>query len=306
MFKKVLLCILILSSFSIAQYDRPGSTTAQFLKIGISPRATAMGNAYISPVTGVESVFYNVAALAWIKNFDLQFNYLQWFAGIKHNFAGLAYSFNRVGTVAISVVALYTDQMKVRTPLRPDGTGETFYVGNYKFGLSFAKQLTDHVSFGLSFNYIYMSLHRNFNARTIATDVGLMYRTKFRNFRFGMRIMNFGSDVKFVNEAYPLPTNFGFGLSLNILEMDNGTLLFSLSAIKPNDGKPLGNLGFEWTFLNIYFFRVGYHLNNEVTNYSFGLGLKLKIEGMRVNVDYALAPYNLLGTAHHIGLGFNF
>ncbi len=48
--------------------------------------------------------------------------------------------------------------MKVRTPLQPDGTGETFYAGNYKFGLSYARFLTDRVTFGGTLNFVHMSL----------------------------------------------------------------------------------------------------------------------------------------------------
>jgi len=44
--------LLLIPALVCAQYDRPGSTDAQFLKIGVSPRAAAMSDAYIAVVTG--------------------------------------------------------------------------------------------------------------------------------------------------------------------------------------------------------------------------------------------------------------
>ena len=306
MFKKICFFIAFFPCLVIAQYERPGSTDAQFLKIGVSARAAGLGNAYIAVVDGADAAYYNPAALARIPGTALIFNHTNWFAGISHDFIAAAHTFGRLGTFAVSLTALYTDEIKVRTPLQPDGTGETFYATNLRAGLSYSRHLTDRVTFGGSINYIDMSLYSNFKATAISVDIAILYVTNFRNFRFGMQIANFGSEIKYVNESYPLPTNFTFGMAINALEAANQTVLLTFSAMKPNDGQPLGHFGAEWNYQNLLFLRSGYRMNHDVATYSFGGGLHMKISDYSLKFDYSYSDFDLLGQTHRFGIGFLF
>ncbi len=306
MCKKFVILIILFPLLAIAQYERPGSSDAQFLKIGVSPRAAALGGAFISVTDGAEATFYNPAALSRIPNMDLTFTHTEWFAGINHEFAAAAKTFGNFGSFGISVIALYTDEMKVRTPLRPDGTGETFYSGNYKFGLSYSRFLTDRVTLGGTFNYIYMSLYQDFTASGISGDIAVLYVTDFRGFRFGMKIANFGSEITYVNESYPQPTNFQFGLSINAIEGGTQQLMAAFSAIKPNDGKPLSQVGLEYSWDKLIYLRGGYELNHDVASFSFGGGLHWDISSYLLKFDYSYSDFSLLGGAHRFSLGFRF
>jgi len=306
MFKRLFLIGLLYPLILFAQYQRPGSTDAQFLKIGVSARAAALAGAYISVVEGAEAAFYNPAALARIPRMDFVFNHTEWFAGINHEFMAAAMTFPRLGTLAVSFTALYTDEMQVRTPLQPDGTGETFYAGNYRFTLSYARFLTDRVSIGGTFSYIYMSLYKNFNTSAIAGDIAVLYVTDFRGFRFGMKIANFGSEVKYVNESYPLPTNFQFGMSMRAIQNEQYNMLVSLSAMKPNDGKPLSQVGIEWDWNKTIFLRGGYQLNHDVARFGVGAGLRWNTDIVQMRFDYSYNDYTLLGGTHRFGIGIAF
>ncbi len=303
MCRKIFTVIILLTSAVLAQYERPGSTDGQFLKIGVSPRGAALSDAYISVVEGAEATHYNAAALAWLKGTDIVFNHTVWFAGINHDFAAVAHNFGDWGTFGLSVVGLYTDEMIVRTPLQPNGTGETFYAGNYKFGLTYSRHFTDRVTVGGTVNYINMSLYQDFNANAVAMDIATMYTSDWRNFRFAMSITNFGSNIEYVSESYPLPTSFNFGASLNAIELDEQSFLVSFAATKPNDGSPLAQLGVEWNYNNLFFARGGMHLNHEVAKYSFGAGARLNLSGFQVRADYSYNDYSLLGASHRFGLG---
>lgn len=305
MVKKLFIGIVLLTSIMHAQYSRPGSTAAQFLKIGLSPRGTAMSDAYVAVVEGAEAVHYNPAALARIKGMDLVFNHNEWFADISHEFAAVAYTFEDVGSFAVSFTGLYTDEMKVRTPLQPDGTGETFRAGSYRFGLSYARYLTLNVSIGVAVNYIYETLYHDFSAKAYSVDIAALYVTSFREFRLGLQIANFGSDMKFVNESYPLPTQFTFGLAMNAIEADEHKLTVSFSAVKPNDGKPLSQVGTEWNFQDFLFLRAGYPLNHDVASFSFGGGVQVDLSSILARVNYSYSDFRLLGVAHRIGIGLS-
>lgn len=306
MLRKSIVTIIFLPIFLFAQYERPGSSSAQFLKIAVSPRAAGMGDTYISAVEGAEATHYNAAALAWIKNMDVAFSHTEWFAGINHEFASAAKTFDRYGTFALSYTGLYTDEMKVRTPLQPDGTGETFYAGSYRIGFSYSRFLTDRVTFGTTVNYINISLYSDFTADAVAVDIATLYVTKFHDFRFGMKISNFGSEIQFVNESYPLPTNFTFGLSVNAIDGYEHKLLVSIAAIKPNDVQPLGLIGTEWNYNNLFFLRTGYRINHKIASYTFGGGLRFNISKYKLNFNYAYGDFSLLGGSHCFGIRSTF
>lgn len=303
MIKRILFIMLLVSGAVFAQYDRPGSTDGQFLKIGVSPRGSAMGESFIAAVEGAEAVYYNAAALAWVQGTDIVFNHTSWFAGINHEFASVAHNFGDIGTIGISAIGLYTDEMIVRTPLQPDGTGETFYAGNYKVGVTYSRYFTDKVTIGISLNYLNFSLGQGFSESAYCGDVAAMYTSDFRGFRFAMQISNFGSSVQFVNESYPLPTTFTFGAAMNALEFESQKLMVTFTADKPSDGSPQMRAGAEWNYNNILFLRGGYKFNHEVAKYSFGGGVKMDVIGASIRADYSYSDFSDLGIAHRFGLG---
>ena len=298
--------LLLVPVFLSAQYERPGSTDAQFLKIGVSARGAGLSDAYIAVVNSAEATYYNSAALPWIKSSDVVFNHTRWFAGINHEFFAVAHNFGDYGSLGLSVTGLYTDEMKVRTPLQPEGTGETFYVGNYRYGLSYSRFLTDRVTFGATVSYIYMSLFSGFSANAFSIDIATMYVSDFRGFKFAMQIANFGSEIQYVNESYPQPTIFTFGLAINGIELESQKLVVSFAATKPNEGEPQAQIGGEYDFQEMFFLRGGYRLNHSVATYSFGAGFLLDVGGYGMRADYSYNDYSLLGGAHRFGVGVSF
>jgi hypothetical protein len=290
----------------LAQYDRPGSTDAQFLKIGVSPRGTALSDAYIAVVGGAEATYYNSSALPWMKGTDVVLNHNSWFAGISHDFFAVAHNFGDLGAVGVSVTSLRTDLMEVRTPLQPEGTGETFYAANYKFALSYAHFLTDQVTLGASVGFIRMSLFHDFAANAFSVDIATTYVSSFRGFRFAMGIMNFGSNIQYVNEPYPLPTNFTFGAAINAIDDESQKVIFTMAAVKPNEGVPQGQVGIEWNYNDFLFLRSGYRIGNSITTFSAGGGVHVAISDFTTRVDYSYSGYKLLGAAHRIGVGLEF
>ncbi len=265
-----------------------------------------MSDAYLAAADGAEATYYNVAALPWVKGTDVAFNHTAWFASIKHEFAAATYNAGDIGSFGLSVTALYTDEMKVRTPLQPEGTGETFYAGNYRFGLSYARYLTDRVTFGVTMSYLTMKLYQEFTADAMALDIAVMYVSDFRGFRFALEIADFGSNIQYVNESYPLPTNFQFGMAMNAIDGDDQKLLVSFTAVKPNEGEPQAQVGGEWNFQRTFFLRGGYRLNYSTATYSLGGGVAFTLAGLGMRADYAFSNYTTLGGTHRIGVGLSF
>lgn len=298
----ILIIFITVHSGLLFAYNRPGSTAAQFLLIGVSPRAMAMSNAFISTTDGAEATYYNPAATANFNKTEFVITHTQWFANINNDFVAVSHNFGRIGALGLLFTSFITDEMKVRTPLQPEGTGETFYSGSYRIGTTYALRMTNHVSFGTSLNYIYSSLYKDFNENAYSVDIAVLYKTNFKNFNFGMKIEHFGSEVKFINEAYPLPTNFQFGMSVDAINTDNYKLLLTSVAMKPNDGDPVGGLGTELAWNDVIFLRGGYRINDKVRTFSLGGGVLLKISNNNFHFDYSYNNFRLLGGIHSIGI----
>ena len=93
MMKRTLIGFLVLlPAVLFGQYNRPGSTDAQFLKIGVSARGTGMADAYMAAVNGADAAYYNSAALPWVPGRDVVFTHTSWFAGINHEFAAATHA----------------------------------------------------------------------------------------------------------------------------------------------------------------------------------------------------------------------
>lgn len=300
----LILMLLLAPMFVFGQYERPGASSAQFLKIGVSPKATGMGDSYIAVAQGPEAVFYNPAAITRIDGIGVTATHNEWFAGVNHDFVAIAGDFGNLGSFGLSMTNFSTDVMKVRTPLQPEGTGETFYVSEYLIGFTYARRLTNHVSFGGNIKYMNISLYKDFTQSAFATDISVLYATEFRGFCFGMKVANFGSSLNFVNEEYPLPQSFSFGMKINAIESENQILLASLTAEKPNDVRTLIRGGFEWNFTNMIFLRTGYNFNHDTATFSVGGGLKLNISNNNIGIDYSYTNYSELGGVNKIGIDF--
>lgn len=288
-----------------SDYKRPGSTSAQFLKIGISARSIAMGEAYTAVAQGADAFFYNPAALARIPSIDIFTSHSSWFAGLNHESFGAAKSFGAKGTFGLSFVTLYSDEMQVRTPLKPDGTGETFYFGNYRAGLTYARFLTDRAALGLSINYLNLKMW-TYSVHSFSGDLGIFFQTDFRGFRFGMSIVNFGPDIKFISEEYALPINFSFGAAIEPIKNDRHILTVAVSTIKATDAEQKLRIGSEYFYNNFIAMRGGYKFGLDEESWSLGGGLKTTISKLKLQVDYAYADFGILGSRNLFTLGLSF
>ena len=77
----------------------------------------------------------------------------------------------------------------------------------------------------------------------------------------------------------------------------------SFSAVKPNDGEPVGQAGAEWNYQDRFFVRAGYPLNHDVARYALGGGLRMTMERYEFRVDYGYSDFDLLGAVHRFGIG---
>ncbi|MCI0532025.1 MAG: PorV/PorQ family protein [candidate division Zixibacteria bacterium] len=302
-----------------------GTAGAQFLEIGISARAVGMGEAVTSSVDDVSAVFYNPAGLSQIQGHEIMFTHISYFADINFDFGAVAMPFPRLGGV-LGLGLFYLDAGELPVTSEQDALGSaglTFSPTEYAFTVSYARSLTDRLSIGITGKYIGENFGEgfqnettggveDFHAKGWAADVGTIYNTGFRGFKIGMMISNFGPDMNFnvgSSQNYPLPVNFRFGGSINLIQNHYHRAVVAAELAHPNDNVEKYNLGVEYWYNEKFALRVGNQFEQEsfLGGVSVGGGVRLPVQNkIELRADYGYRDYGILEQAHRFSLSFVF
>ena len=297
-------CLILPLVCSIAAAgNRSGTVTAQFLKIPVNARATAMGSATVALAEGALSIAYNPAGTLTVSNVSFGATYNAWFADITHSFIGVAANLQEWGTVGVGVTLLTTDDIAVTTPAFPEGTGELFKASDYAFALSYARQISEEFSLGVSAKYIKSFLYNDeIKANAIAFDIGSLYDIPILRTRLGISVNHLGEDLTYINESYSLPTVLRFGTRTTVIEEENSLLYAAFQIGRPNDSDEQYNIGLEYVFQQMIALRGGYRFNYDTENWSGGLGVDLNTLGVLGKLDYSYTNYKYLPGTHMFSL----
>jgi len=277
--------------------------SGQFLKIPVSARVVGMGGAQVAIAEGVSSIAYNPAGILSIDQYGFAASYTSWFANIRHSFIGAAANIHSIVSVGASVIMLATDDMAVTTPGHPEGTGEYFRASDYAFSISFARQVSDKFSVGVNAKYITSYLYNtDYNASSIAFDIGTLYDIDVINTRLGVSLTNLGSDIKFINETYSLPTALRFGALFNIWDQPLHKVTATFQITRPNDANEQYNLGVEYVFQQNFALRAGYKFAYDAENWTVGFGAKLSALGLNGRLDYGYNNFKWLTGTHSFSI----
>lgn len=334
--KKILLLFFSISLMVYAQEsDQVGTSMANFLKIGVGSRATAMGDAYVAMASDASSAFWNPGGLALVERNEAMFQSTNWIANTNLYFLSVALPFEDWGTFGASVYSFSSGDMEETTVDQPDGTGRLFSASNFSLGVSYAKSFTEQFSVGFSVKYITENLSRE-SASAIAFDIGSVFKTDILGgMRIGLALSNLGGSMqlegpdlnvshdintglptnKFVEaslgtQEWQLPLLFRVGLGTFILNNENTSLSVEAAFNDSRDYAARYNVGTEFIMTIIgdqkIALRAGYLGNYDEAGLTAGAGLLLAMAGFDFKFDYAYADMNRLGYAHRYTLSILF
>ena len=326
----VFVCLLLNFTWvsSSLAVSKAGTSAAQFLKIGIGPRAAAMAGTFTGLADDVTALYWNPAGIAWLKNRQFMAAHSEWFADINHEFAGIALPLSASSALGVSFTALSTPDMEQTTIDQPDGTGIFFDVQDISIGLSYARRMTERFSVGVTVKYIQQKLF-NETAQTYAVDMGAILHTGFKGMRLGITMNNFGGKLrldgrdlivsyedtpaKLETQNWPLPISFRIGLAMDIIGLREGLILresqrltFLVDGYNVNDAPETMSMGLEYAWNENFFLRGGYRINHDLESFSGGLGFQFPVQRLMLQADYAISSMGDLGYIQRIGLGLNF
>jgi hypothetical protein len=311
------------SGISPIDIERAGQSGWQFLKINGDARQAALGGAYTAISKGdAGAVFGNPAALADVKNINVQVNALKWVADITYQSAAIAIDFGDAGVVAASVAMLnYGDIPETinastgTSGTTPVVTGAMFTANDIAAGLSYARKITDNLSVGGNFRWMQQQI-AELSMRNWSLDFGTMYYTGFRSLRIAITARNFGPDSRFggwsekfqtESDNVRMPLDFRAGMAMDFLDEEGSPHLLTVvvEGDHPNDGREKFHVGASYAFDGTFFIRGGYKFNYDVQKFTFGAGINYPIGNTVGTISYAYVDFSELTQVHMLSLGFS-
>ena len=270
--------IVIATGLNAQTINRYGTTTANFLEIGVGSRATSMGDAYVAVANDVSSIYWNPAGLSNLSNSSALFTIQPWLVDIDMLFAGGAIVLPSIGVLGLGITHLDYGEMDVTNLEYQDGTGERFGASDVAATFTFSRKIVSWFSFGTSAKYISSNIWHS-SASAFAVDLGVLVNTKFFSFtgqdkdgmNIGMSISNYGTRMKydgidnyqpidisefeegnygdvagqFRTSEWELPLIFRIGVTLKPISTKFTTLTLAADALHPNNNAESVNIGAE-------------------------------------------------------------
>ena len=297
----VLTCIPVVAD-NTDIHENAGTRAMTFLKIGVGAKAIGMGESQVAATDDLYASYWNPAGLARLEKPQLALMHNEWFAGINHEFVGVALPLGSIGTVGASASFLSFGELLGRDP---DGN-ETSIFRPYDLAmiLSYARGFGKSFAFGANAKFLREQIADE-TGTGIAFDLGGLYTFPDMPLSLGFNAQHLGPRVTFIEEAFGLPVTFRFGAAYRLW---NEALVLTSDIIRPADNDIAIGIGAGYTIGNILQLRTGYKYQlggndlGAVSGLTGGFGLKL----LRFQVDYALVPFGVLGLTHRFSLVANF
>ncbi len=261
---------------------RKGTEGAQELSIPVGPRGEALGGAVVGDASGVEAIFWNPAGVGTLAKTEAMFTHTQYFADMKLNYLAVATRMGDAGVIGFAAKVLSIGDVIVTTESAPDGTGEIAQPTFTVLGLTWAKEFTDRVTFGMNANLVSEHVIQQ-TANGVAFDFGVQYLSGWRGVKLGMVMKNFGPNMTFNGSgteistlppgsdptsqprifnsetaSFELPSFFTMGLSMDMFRTPISRLAV-LGALQNNNFQ--GNAirgGLEWGYRDLVTLRGSY------------------------------------------------
>ena len=185
-----------------------GQSSLAFLKIGASPRAVAMGEAFVAMNGGIDAFFYNPGALGFVSSGEYALSYTRWLVNSGLYSGALAYKWGG-NTFGVSIVSFTPEEVEETTIFQATGTGRMIQGGDTAIGFMFARQMTDKVSWGAQARWVQEDLVLK-TTSTFQFDLGISAYTGYRSLRIAAAARNVGSGITVENRAVFTADQFQF------------------------------------------------------------------------------------------------
>ncbi|MGB2867432.1 MAG: PorV/PorQ family protein [Bacteroidota bacterium] len=315
--RQSLFTLLLFGLSVLSGGEKVGTTSFQFLKLSLDARSAALGDAAVSIGNTSEALYWNPAGIRRTTGFDVSTSYLNYFLDVGIFSGAAALPVGEASSIGLFAVVVDYGTIEVtdasHLTFNPDWTynpgltGEIMHPTATVFGISYALSVTERLSFGLTAKYLREDLAIA-KTSAVSFDGGLIYKTGWNSLNFGLSIRNFGPEVTFIKESYPVPETFAVGISAYLFapgaavftETNSQSLLFSYDLSHPRDYDQQHHIGLEYGLMDVLFIRGGYKINFDEEGLTYGFGAHYG----NVRFDYAYDKFgSILPGVHRFSLG---
>lgn len=301
--------------------SRSGTSGFQFLKINPDARSAGLGGANVADAADGSALYLNPALAAQMSGNQVYIGHTQYFTDITLNYASYVHRYRGMAFGG-SLMYLDSGEMDETNEFFPTGTGRTFRTVHLAAGLSFAQELSNLFSYGISAKYLDERIEE-VESQSVVFDIGFFYRVGDTGLRFAVGLNNFGFDatpegettrqtldgevVETDFEDVSPPTMFLIGAAYETYTTDDFSVTTFAQITNPSDNAERFSFGAELDYINQFFIRGGYEFGvDEAVLPSFGAGFKLPISrGYRLGIDYGFSTRDRLGSMHRFALKFD-
>ncbi|HLA40129.1 MAG TPA: PorV/PorQ family protein [Candidatus Glassbacteria bacterium] len=281
--------------------DGVGTTSLNFLKVGVGARPAAMGSAFSALSDDASACFWNPAGLADQEGRQLFFMHNRWIADISQSAASFTFDAPRGIKLGVSMNYFSMGELERRSgnTVEPEGT---FSPSDLGLGVSVGYRLSEMVSAGVSARFLHETLDSE-TASALLFDIGIKSSTMIPGLTAAISVRNYGTQLKYVSNGYDAPRLVAFGAAYRrTLPWRDNWVTLSAEIESPNDNNTRLAIGGEYNFRDFLFGRAGYRSGLEYEDVSFGMGVLY----LHLRFDYAFVPYSDLGNSHRFSFVYGF
>ncbi len=277
-----------------------GSTSLNFLKVGVGARPAAMGSAFSALSDDATASFWNPAGLVDARAGELFFTYNSWIEDISQSAASYTFDVDRVRLgVSMNYFGMGELERRSVNSVEPEGTFSPY---DLALGISAAYRVKENVAAGVTARFVRESLDSE-SASAVLFDIGIKAQTIIPNLTASIAVRNLGTKLKYESIAYDAPRLVSLGAAYRKgLPWRDHSLTVALEIEAPNDNETRLAVGGEYNWRNFLFGRAGYRTGLVNENVSFGMGVNY----LELMFDYAYVPYADLGGSHRFSFIYAF
>ncbi|MDE2292355.1 MAG: PorV/PorQ family protein [Elusimicrobia bacterium] len=294
----------------------PGSTAANFLKVGVGARPVAMGQAFTAVSDDVNAVYYNPAGLALLERQEVSLMHNRYFDGVSQEWGAYAFPSAEMGTFAGGFTMLRVkpfDSYDVN-----DQPAGTVSAADLEGTLAYGREVPGirGLTFGVALKHIASRL-AGYHADADALDAGILWRQDPRTgWSWGVGVRNLGRDMRFIAESFPMPLEGRVAVAYRgglAPLWNNASWLLTLEGVGSRDRTPYGQAGIEFRPVDAFAVRAGYDQGIDAgLGLSAGIGFKSLERGFvgdyfpEIDLDYAFVDYGPLNQTHRFSVTLRF
>ena len=297
-------------------------------------RSSGWGGANIASVRGLESIYGNVAGLAFTEKTELVFSRTSWMADIPINAFGFSQRMSESSVLAVSISSISIADITITTELLPDGGLGTYSISSTNINLAYSKAFSNSIYGGFVVKAVVEGTS-DVSASGMALDAGIQYITGVKDhIKFGIALKNVGPTMVFEGDgisfrgdapdndeyvmtlehrtdAFELPSLLNIGLAYDVPVLPKNHRLTTAGTFTSNSFQnDQYRLGLEYSFKELVTLRGGYVYEDglsdgstDLTGPTAGFTVELPLSGETTfGVDYSVRASEHFGLLNSIGV----